>query len=100
MTVIFGVSSGKDIDGIFNELLPQADKVIFTQHSSSTRRVNPQELNEFVRQNKAEYLVKCSVISDCETALDTAIENAAGNELICITGSLFLAAELSERFRR
>jgi len=100
ITAIFGISSGKDIDGIFDELLPRVDKIIFTQHSSGVRRVSPQELYEFVRQNRERSLAKCSVISDCLTALDAAVKNAAGNGLICITGSLFLAAELSKLIQK
>ena len=100
ITAIFGVSSGKDIGGIFDELLPKVSRLIFTQHSSSTRRIIPQELYEFVQRNKAEHLPKCSVIPDCKAALESAVKNAAQDDLLCITGSLFLAAELSEEYQR
>jgi len=89
--LIFAGSSDKDLAGILHVLTPPFDHIYLTRYSHSPRAVPAERLAEILRQQSpAPYTL-------CETPLQAwrAARAAAGpDDLICITGSVFLAGEL------
>jgi dihydrofolate synthase/folylpolyglutamate synthase len=92
-TLILAVSHDKDVPAIVRELAPHFDRVIATQYQDNPRAVPAATLATIVEQ---EGPANCELIT-CPTpheAWETARRTAEPNELICIAGSFFLAAEL------
>jgi len=90
LVVIFGCASDKDIEGMLRELAQGADKVVFTR-SASPRAADPRELAR-------KYTESCGKISqaapDAAAAMDLARRAAGREDLICVTGSLYLVADV------
>lgn len=90
ITLIFGASEDKDINGMFNFLLPISDVIIMTK-STHPRAMGLPELKEAaLLKNRKAYL--CETI---EEALEKAYE-VKNNNVILITGSIFIAAAAKE----
>lgn len=85
---VFGASSDKDIRGMLDELLPRAASLTVTQ-SHHARAASP----EVLARVAAPYLVSVHTSSSLIAAILSANHVAAQGEIICITGSLFVAAE-------
>jgi dihydrofolate synthase / folylpolyglutamate synthase len=86
--LVFGCSSDKDIPGLISILAPYFHKVIVTK-ADNPRSAQPEILaNEFMRQGK-----EAVIIEKVAQALNAAKSTAAKNDLICITGSLFVVGE-------
>lgn len=88
LILVLGFSADKDIDGIFRELLPLAYQVIVTQ-SRHPRAADLDLLKEKVRARGWEALPCRST----EEALWQAMGLARREDLVCITGSLYVVAE-------
>jgi dihydrofolate synthase / folylpolyglutamate synthase len=85
--LVFGVSEDKDIHGMFSELLPRVRQVIITQ-SYHPRAMQPDNLVEIVHQ----FGKPAKAIPDFQEAMITAEKMAAGECVVLITGSVFIAA--------
>ena len=89
--MVFGVSEDKDLEGIFQELLPRVRRVIATQ-SVHPRAMDADQLvhlaHRFGRSSEA--------ILPIEDALDKALNEAGEESVILITGSVFVAAAARE----
>lgn len=87
MIVIFGCRTDKDVSGMLGHIRLGADKVIFTT-TGSPRSTDPTEL-------ASEYMERtgkmAQVAMDLEEALDIAERAVTREDLICITGSFYLA---------
>jgi dihydrofolate synthase/folylpolyglutamate synthase len=98
LCLVFGASSDKDIAGMLREFLeperttgyPPADKVIVTK-SGHPRSAEPAQLADLVRQIST--TAPISVQPDLVAALREALAWAEPNDLICITGSIFVVAQ-------
>ena len=90
LLLIFGASLGKDVEGMFAEIGERFDHVFLTQASDSNRRFPPQELRSFVALPNT----NVSVVEHCGEAWERCLKMAEKEDVICITGSLYLAAEL------
>ncbi len=88
---IFGVSSDKDIAGILAELAPRAASFVFTR-AHNARASAPEALSRLA----AVYNVPMHSAQDAAHALELARGIAANDDVICVTGSLFIAAEARE----
>lgn len=91
LILIFGASTDKDIEGMMRELFPLAHQVIVTQarHARAT--------DSCVLQQKALTLRREVMVSDSvDGALSLALETAGPQDLICVTGSIFVVAEARE----
>ncbi|MCL2004797.1 MAG: bifunctional folylpolyglutamate synthase/dihydrofolate synthase [Planctomycetaceae bacterium] len=95
MLLLFGASLGKDILGMFSEIAGRFEHIFLTQSSTSHRRFPPQELRSMLALPDA----KVTVLEDCNAAWERCLSMAAPDDVICITGSLYLAAELRKRVR-
>jgi len=87
--LIFGVSSDKDTVGILRELLPLTSQVIVMQ-SSHPRAASTKELSAVLASLGQPALLAL----DAEQALDMALEHSVPGNLICASGSLFVAADV------
>jgi len=86
LILVLGVCSDKDIAGIAKELSGLADKVILTK-SSNPRAAGPQMLSGY-------FSGRDKYITDSVREAKKKAESVAGrNDLILVTGSLFVAGE-------
>jgi len=93
--IILGVSADKDVEAITRELYPITERMIFTR-SDSPRALEPELLAK-----RANPLVSRDYICyDINDALKFAKAFAGRSGNILITGSLFLAKEISEALKR
>ena len=89
VTLIFGASGDKDIQGMFVELLPRIRRVIVT-HASHPRAADVEELAKMAR----EFGLQVEEIPSVSQALQYAIQNAKIEEVILAAGSIFIAGEV------
>lgn len=90
--LVIGLSSDKDISGIVSELSPLFSKVIAT-HSVHPRAMPAAAVAaEFRKQG-----IEAEAKEDFFAALPLALSMAGKNDLICVTGSLFVAAGAIEQ---
>lgn len=91
--LVFACSKDKDYRGLIRQLGPQFDTLIFTKFVDNPRAVAPEEL----RRHLSLTLDRPShVAQDPISAWKLAKRFAHPSDLIVITGSLFLVAELRE----
>ncbi len=95
MVVIFGCNMDKDIRGMLNELQFGADKVIFTR-SSSAKAVSPDVLGEMYSEISGKMYQTATSLGE---ALQIANSAVARDDLICITGSIYLIGQAKSRFQ-
>ena len=96
LLLIFGASLGKDVEGMFAEIEGRFRHVFLTQCSESnitsgSRRFPPQKLLTILADAPD---MNIAVAENCKDALDQSERMAGAEDVICITGSLYLAAEL------
>lgn len=89
---IFGASSDKDIAGMLAELAPRACSFIFTQ-AHHARAALPETLAELA----SSYQLETHTAPGVGDALEMAKRIARSKEVVCVTGSLFIAAEAREK---
>jgi dihydrofolate synthase/folylpolyglutamate synthase len=89
-TLVFGTSRDKDLPGQLRALLPWFDEVIATRYVENPRSVPPETIVATVFEMTGQ-AIRCT--SDPAEALELAQRLTAPDHLICVTGSLFLAAE-------
>ncbi len=89
-TLVFGASREKDLLGQLHTLLPLFGTVVATRYVENPRAVPPEEIVEAVRALKGP---PAHPAPDPSEALDLARRLTPPGGLICVTGSLFLAAE-------
>jgi dihydrofolate synthase/folylpolyglutamate synthase len=90
---VVGASAGKDIMGIAEELAPIATGV-FAVQANHPRAMEPERIAEAFGALGVEPEVRDSI----SEAIDVAMEDNAGDGVICVLGSLFVAAETREHF--
>ena len=90
--LIFAASHDKDVRGMLPCLLDHFDELYFTRYSGNCRAVPPQEL-----QAAAEELTgrRWPVFDAPAAAWQAARSAATADDLVCVTGSFFLAAEMA-----
>jgi dihydrofolate synthase/folylpolyglutamate synthase len=91
IVLVFGASEDKDIEGMFQELLPRVRQVITTQ-SSHPRSIDPDSLVELVHR----FGRSAKSITLIEDALALALQEAGQESVILVTGSVFVAAAARE----
>ncbi len=86
--LVIGTSVDKDIAGIARELVPLADNVIATR-SHHPRSASPETVAEAFRVLGKEV----RIAGDTPSAMEEALDLAAPDDLVLVTGSLFVVAE-------
>lgn len=94
--LLFATSRDKDARGMLARLLERFDDVVLTRYSNNSRAVEPQELAQLARElTGRDY----PVYADSSAAWDALSDRTEVDDLLCVTGSFFLAAEIRRRFR-
>ncbi len=89
--LIFGASFDKDIEGMLDALVPGSDRVLLVR-SRHPRHSELDDLAARVAQRGGEVVVCPNV----DGAIQAALALAGHDDLICVTGSLFVVAEARE----
>lgn len=146
LLLLFGVSMGKDVEGMLADIVLHFEYLFLTQHSSHPRRFPPQGLKTILssipdapRELREEFclsdkpsdflnaedsvhldldvqvplwtgrhedlettsqspLIRVEAVEDSYEALEKCLVMAAATDVVCVTGSMFLAAELRQYF--
>ena len=89
--LIFATTRDKDVRGMLARLLPRFDEVVLTRYRSNPRGVPVEQLDELATELSA---TPCHVCPDPAVALHVALEHTRADDLLVITGSFFIAAEI------
>jgi dihydrofolate synthase/folylpolyglutamate synthase len=88
--LVFAVSNDKNVAGILKELAPHFQHACFARYGNNPRSVPPADLAGLASQES----LACSVHATAAEALTAALALATPDDLVCVTGSVFLAGEL------
>ncbi len=92
LIVVIGLSEDKDIAGVLREIACATDDLILTR-TGNPRETAPEQMAVTAKRF---YHKKPIVIEDIDEALKEAKNIANKNDLICITGSFFLAGKVKK----
>jgi len=93
LILVFGVLADKDYRAMLGKLVPAADHVILTKPREE-RALPPDIPAQWVRATGR----RAEVIEDSGKAMERALRLAGKNDLVCITGSLYLVGEIRAGF--
>mgnify|MGYP001103622343 CR=1 FL=1 len=93
ISLVFGASIDKDIPGIVEELVSLSPQVIVTHPSHPRAAPAALVATEFTKRG-----VKSQIATTVPQALSLALSLASEQDLICVTGSLFVVAEALSYF--
>lgn len=91
--LVFAAARDKDVAGMLRQLVPRFDSLVLTAFQNNPRNVPVEELVRLV-QSLGDRPVHAA--PDPAAAWKLAVRLAAPSDLICVTGSFFIAAELRE----
>ncbi|MFN4259075.1 MAG: bifunctional folylpolyglutamate synthase/dihydrofolate synthase [Gemmataceae bacterium] len=91
--LILAVSNDKDITGMLRVLAPSFDHAYLTRYLNNPRCLPPEQMVERLRADAALPCTVCPMPADAWHAARAA---AAPDDLICVTGSVFLAGEMRQ----
>jgi len=89
---VFAASIDKDVPGILRALAPFFDCFYLTTYRNNPRTVAPERLAEWLHEIAP--VVECIIVPQSEDAFLAARSAATSDDLIAVTGSVFLAGEL------
>jgi dihydrofolate synthase/folylpolyglutamate synthase len=97
--LVFATTRGKDTTGMLRQLMRKFDHVCLTRYLMNPRSEDPNRLLRVARRIEGQESkpVKSRVVEVCSepvAAWRTARADLAESDLLCVTGSFFLAAEL------
>lgn len=95
VVLIFGASEDKDIEGMFTELLPRVDHLIFSR-SFHPRAMEPERLAALAERFGKPMQVVEKVEDAVPLALAEAGKLAGGSGVVLAAGSIFIAAAVRE----
>lgn len=90
MVVIFGCAADKNVDGMLTEIARGADKIIFTRSAGNPRAADPAELCARYEELAGK---TAQSIDDLKLAINTAHAAMSRDDLMCVTGSFYIAGE-------
>ncbi len=90
-TLVFGTTRDKNLSGQLDALLPLFDRCVATRYVENPRAVPPRDVFSAVLDLTGQ---AATIASTPDEALDVARNLTPSDGLICVTGSLFLAAEV------
>ncbi|HEV2195794.1 MAG TPA: folylpolyglutamate synthase/dihydrofolate synthase family protein [Candidatus Acidoferrum sp.] len=93
--MVYGALRDKAVDEVAGQLFPHAAEVIFTEPRTS-RAISAPRLAEIASHHASSF----TVISSAEQALDRALAQAAPDDAIFITGSLYLVGQLRHYWKQ
>lgn len=89
--LIFATTRDKDARAMLARLLPRFDWVVLTRYQKNPRGVPPEELADLAAELGAAHTQACP---DPAAAADQVRALAASDDLVCVTGSFYLAGEM------
>ncbi len=92
LILVIGLSSDKDIEGVLREIVYIADSLILTR-TGNPREADPVQMAVVAKRF---YTKKALVIEDIDEALNEAKRITKKDDMICITGSFFLAGKVEK----
>jgi len=95
LLIVFGMMKDKNIKQTLNCLIPLADKIILTR-AEYDRSADPEYLKRVIKGNRRRTLV----VPDIPLAVTQALQKAGPEDLILITGSLFVVGEARAWWKR
>lgn len=93
LILVFGVLRDKNFAQMLKRIAPLADMVIITRPDTE-RAVPPQKLKELA----GSYCRQITVIEWPRKALEMAVKMAGKDDLVCVTGSLYLVGDIKRDF--
>ena len=90
---VIGVQSNKDIKEIFKIINPLVSSIIFTK-SDNPKASKPEELLRIFNKINYNKKIKTKIINNPKTALNYAKKIAKKNDLIVVTGSIYMIGEV------
>jgi dihydrofolate synthase / folylpolyglutamate synthase len=94
--LIFATTRDKDVPGMLRLLLDAFDEVVLTCYHVNPRAVPPEELAALARSlSERSY----RTFDDPHQAWRSVLDQAQPEDLVCVAGSFFLAAELGSELR-
>jgi dihydrofolate synthase/folylpolyglutamate synthase len=90
MICVFGCCEDKDISAMLDRLALGGDKIIFTRAKGTPRAAEPAELHRQFSERTGKMSQIAPSLAD---ALDLATRAVGRDDLICVTGSFYLAGE-------
>lgn len=96
-TLIFATSADKEADKMLDQLLPHFGRVVLTRFCDNPRSADPVELARRSRAMQADRGLHCpslDVRPDPASAWELVQSRLTPEDLVCVTGSFFLAAEI------
>jgi len=88
LLIVFGMMKDKNIKQTLNCLIPLADKIILTR-AEYDRSADPEYLKRVIKSKRTRTLV----VPDIPWAVTQALQEAGPEDLLLITGSLFVVGE-------
>ncbi len=88
LLLIIGMMRDKDIEQTFKYVIPESD-IVFLTRAEYDRSADPETLRLFVEGES----LPCRISNDIPTAIQRARQEADPEDLILITGSLFIVGE-------
>lgn len=87
LVAVFGISEDKELEGMYDALLPRTDYLITTQAD------HPRAMDPVALLKRAErFHLKGEAVPEVRKALKRALEVAGNERMILVTGSIFVAA--------
>jgi dihydrofolate synthase/folylpolyglutamate synthase len=98
-TIVFACSKDKEVTKMVLQLMPAFDRIILTQFQNNPRVVPLENLEAIAKEHQSHFPhIEILSAPSSDVALRHAIESAVDQELICVAGSFFLAAEIRPLF--
>ena len=89
LILVLGVSKDKDVKGILKHLVPISDIIVLTRSNVADRALEPAAIRDMIKPKE-----KAAAITDgVGPALKEAFSRAAPQDLVLVTGSLFVVGE-------
>jgi dihydrofolate synthase/folylpolyglutamate synthase len=87
LILVFGLSEDKQLDGMFQEILPRTSHLITTQ-ADHPRAMDAEDLEKRAK----EYPCSTEAIPNVQNALTRAVQLAGNKKVVLVAGSIFVAA--------
>ena len=94
--LLFGSTLGKDVPGMIAVLSPFFDEIWLSQYASSLRAIPVEALFATVRNACVPVQKNIVTFPTLHEAIDKLRQSAHENDLFCVTGSMYFAAEARE----
>ncbi|MGI9517751.1 MAG: bifunctional folylpolyglutamate synthase/dihydrofolate synthase [Pirellulaceae bacterium] len=99
--LVFGSSRDKDLPGMLRRLVPEFDKVVFTQFVKNPRATDPENLLSCAREvvSNMERSPEMVLAASPDEAWSLGRTDVGLDDLVCVAGSAFLVAEIRPLIR-